>query len=250
MTQTDRPRADLLAGLRHLGAALEALGPGAALEVAGDQLRLTLPLRAVLPAPAPEIEATAPAPEIEAPAPAPEIEAPAPAPEIEAPAEDPELARMQGLRARGLNTREIAAQIGTTWQKVAKRLAKAKEAEIAARSAPATAPAAAPNVNRAVHNSPPRCETPPAPKPPARPSALEARTATRLARLGNPPPFAPEVDLQLAEALARGAGLKGAAETLGLPAGQVVARWRCLLPEPSVDGQAALLRALRARAAT
>jgi hypothetical protein len=233
MTQTDRPRADLLAGLRHLGAALEALGPGAALEVAGDQLRLTLPLRAVLPAPAPEIEA---------PAPAPEIEAPAPAPEIEAPAEDPELARMLGLRARGLNTREIAAQIGTTWQKVAKRLAKAKEAEIAARSAPA--------VNGAVNNSPPRSETPPAPKAPARPSVLDQRTAVRLARLGNPAPFAPEVDLQLAEALARGAGLKGAAEALGLPAGQVVARWRCLLPEPSVDGQAALLRALRARAAT
>lgn len=161
------------------------------------------------------------------------------------------------LDRAGKNVREIADATHRSWQAVAKRL-KALKTEAAAQPEPApeeTAPEDG-------AEDPAPAEAPePITASPSGPmlnldalSVRERAIERRLQAAGYPEPFTPNIDLCLVIALLRGDGIAIAAEKVrelgaDIPRETLLARYRALMPEPSVDDQPALLSVLRQRVA-
>jgi hypothetical protein len=142
------------------------------------------------------------------------------------------------LDEQGFNTREIGEQLHRSWQAVALRL-KALKAE-------GSEPAAKPEADPEPEPEPVDPEPEPAPDLEALP-VRERAIERRLQAAGYPAPFTPQTDLAVAQALFRGDGLGCAAEKLSIDKADLLARYKTLMPEPSVEDQPALLAVLRRR---
>lgn len=64
-----------------------------------------------------------------------------------------------------------------------------------------------------------------------------------------PGPWTPDKDYALVESLGRGCTAQVVADNLGLPRAAVVARYRELLPDPTIEAQARLIKRLSAQIA-
>lgn len=159
------------------------------------------------------------------------------------------------LADRGVTYEEIARRLGRSKQAVSVKLVQLRkaQAESAEKPAPKPAPPVAPTSGPAPAKAVASPAAPPkAPLAPPSDGLTERQRVigARMARLGNPDPFTPEVDLKLARALVNGEGLAGAVEATdgAISRDDLRDRWRAMLPEVTLDDQAALIRVLTLRA--
>ncbi len=80
-------------------------------------------------------------------------------------------------------------------------------------------------------------------------NGTERRINQRIEALGYPEPWTPDLDLKMVEQMVRGTGLGGTAALLKLDREVVLARWKQLLPEVTIETQKQLAAVLRWRVA-
>ncbi|KHQ50303.1 hypothetical protein [Mameliella alba] len=252
---------DLVNALSDHAEALEK--DGVRLEVKPWKGKLSLDLRLVgppkalpVPAPAPE---PGPVPDGDpVPAPAPEP-GPSAAPKTGDWTED-EDRELLALDAQGHPVKAvIAPRLGRSWQAVGLRLKKLKEERA---EAPAPDGDPAPDVEPEPAPAPePEPAPPPASAPAASsgsafryaldldalPTAREKAAERRLRAIGYAKPFTPASDLKLVQALGAGKSIDAASRSTGLSPAQARGRWRALLPEVTLENQAALAAVLNKR---
>ncbi|OWV39419.1 hypothetical protein [Mameliella alba] len=156
------------------------------------------------------------------------------------------------LDARGHPVKAvIAPRLGRSWQAVGLRLKKLKEEQA---EAPEVEPEPAPAPE-------PEPVPPPAPAPApcsvaagryaldldALPTAREKAAERRLRAIGYAKPFTPASDLKLVQALGAGKSIDAASRSTGLSPAQARGRWKALLPEVTLENQAALAAVLNKR---
>lgn len=169
------------------------------------------------------------------------------------------------LRQQGKTLSEIADHLpNRTKSAVQQRISKALRDRCpeagrgpkakAAKAEPAVRPKDREPVRRPAPPPEPRpLESPepyrPEPYRPARPFDMGIRREMEawLHALPEDPAWPPARDLELVEAIVGGEGAGGAAARLDITKDEAIGRWRMLLPEPSIDGQTALLEVLRAK---